>query len=81
MPWGHLKEAQFSQRFEYEVVIDPALADGTVRWSGTIKIRGNSYIGIKRGAKLTLVLEDGRIGEIFVVKVTDTEATFSGQAI
>jgi len=59
-----------------EMNINLPLSDGTVVWSGRASNPNNTHVEV--GTALTLTLEDGRSGQIRLVKKTNAHVTFVG---
>ena len=59
-----------------EINVNLPLSDGTVVWSGRISNPNNTHVGL--GTSLTLTLDDGRSGQIRIVKKTQGDVTFVG---
>jgi len=59
-----------------EFNVNLPLSDGTVVWSGRASNLNNTHVEV--GTALTLTLDDGRSGQIRLVKKTNTHVTFVG---
>ena len=59
-----------------EFNVNLPLSDGTVVWSGRASNPNNTHVEV--GTALTLTLDDGRSGQIRLVKKTNTHVTFVG---
>jgi hypothetical protein len=59
-----------------EFDVNSPLSDGTVVWSGRVSNPNSSNVGV--GTALTLTIDDGRSGQIRIVKKTHGDVTFVG---
>jgi hypothetical protein len=59
-----------------ELNVNLPLGDGTVVWSGSASNPNNTHVEV--GTSLTLTLDDGRSGQIRLVKKTNAHVTFVG---
>jgi hypothetical protein len=59
-----------------ELNVNLPLSDGTVAWSGRVSNPNNTHVEV--GTSLGLTLDDGRSGQIRLVKKTNAHVTFVG---